>query len=163
MMEPTTGTNEVGQDVSVFDAPNLSPEQHTEHTAGVLARAFEQTRLVEVVEVKANLVNQVHLLCRVKKEAERELVHTVVTRILARLEHNERVEAFIGKEFMLKRGKVIYAWVFSFASDDVREMAHAVCDAIDEARPRTEVLESPLMGSGTPQSSSGGRGAAPVG
>jgi hypothetical protein len=164
-MEPTTGKNEVGQVVSAFDAPDLSPEEMTEHAAGVIATALEATGLVEIRETQANMVNQVHLLCRVKEENARAVAHKMVFSILRSLAHDEQVEAFLGKQFLLKSDKLAYAWVFSFAGEDLNHMMHIVCDAIELAIPRkkVDVLEAPLMGPGTPQSvGPGSRGAAKI-
>lgn len=159
------GKTDEGQDLSTFDPPELSKEQYTEHAAGVIANALEATKLVVVREVKANLVNQVHLLCRVKESDAREVANKLVCLLLKRCEGSEKIEAFMGKQFLLVNGKMAYAWVFSFACEDLKYLMQVVCDTIEEALPRkrVEVLESPLMGSGTPQSSGpGSRGASPL-
>jgi hypothetical protein len=61
-------------------------------------------------------------------------------------------------------GLLRYGWVMTFASKDLKETARLVCEAIDSVVPRYEVMESPLLGPGTPQGQGpGGRkGAAPI-
>jgi hypothetical protein len=159
------GKTDEGQDLSVFEAPEITAQEYTEHTAGVIANFLEATGLVEVREIQANLVNQVHLLCRVKDANARTVAQKLVKAILVRAEVDGKIEAFIGKQFILKDGKLLYAWVFSFACEDLKRMAQVVCDAIEEAVPKRkiEVVESPLMGPGTPRSyGPGSRGASPL-
>jgi len=160
----TNSVSEAGQDVASFDAPDLSPQDHAEHTANLVARAFESTELFEVIEVKAG-VGQFHLMGRVEQTDERRFVRLIVGPCL-RATSNGKCDTFIGKQFLLKNDRTRYAWVFSFASNDLLAAAHSICDAIEPATQHLEVTESPLMGPGTPQSGgqiSGRKGASPIG
>ena len=151
------------QDVSGYEAPEISPKEVTEHLAQRVAAALEQTGLIEIVKVQANLVNQIHIMARVHLKDERKVANEVIYNILRRTEGV--CKQHMGKQFLLKNERMAYALVFSFGSDDIRKAAHAVCDAITEVMPPMEVIESPLMGGGTPQSGgrkSGKKGAAPV-
>lgn len=159
------GTTELDQDVSSFEAPDLTPEQMTEHYANMVAQSLAQTGLIEVREVQANLVNQLHILCRVKEKNARQVAQKLVKDLLRRTEASTDVEAFICKQYLLRDNDVVYAWVFSFGGPDVRRVAQIVCETIDASIPRkkVEVLEAPLMGTGTPASSGpGSKGAAPL-
>jgi len=143
----STGKNEVGQDISDFDAPDISPQGEAEHIAQLIAGALEKTSLVEVAEVRA-VAGQVHILARVKKENERAVVHQLAKTILVRT--RDICDSHIGKNYFLKGNKMVYGWAFSFGSNDLKNAAHAICGAIDEVSPRMEVLEAPLLGPGTP-------------
>lgn len=157
-----TGRNESDQDISEFDAPDLSAQDFAEHTANATANAFAATKMFEVVEVKA-AVGQVHLLGRVKKDFDKAFVEKVIDPVLRALDRTDGCEGHLCKQFLLKDGVTKFAWTISFAANDLRSAAHAVCDAIAPAIPKIEVMESPLMGPGTPVGSKGGRkGAAPV-
>ena len=161
----TTGRNDLGQDVAVFDAPDLSPTQITEHCAGQIANAIESTGLVEVVETMANMVNQVHFQCRVKDSNAREVAHSMVHPLIRLGCENEAYDFFLGKQFLEKKGKIVFAWIFSFSASDIQGMTRDVIDAIDHlnGNAKKEVLETPLMGSGTPMSAGqGSRGARPL-
>lgn len=158
------GRTELGQSVDNFNAPDLTPEEMTEHYGNVIARALEGTGLIEVREVQANLVNQVHIMARVKEKNARVVAQKVISALLQRTEPTD-IECFCGKQYLWVEGRLVYAWVFGFGSPDIKRMAQIVCDTIEVAVPpkRVEVLEAPLMGPGTPQSSGpGSRGAAPV-
>lgn len=163
-MFDTDGVNDVGQDIHDFDAPELSPEHLTEHYAGIIASALTKTGLVEVREIQANLVNQVHILARVQEKHARQVAQVLIRSILFKTLKTD-IDSFCGKQFLVKDNDVVYAWVFSFGGKDVQYMARVVCEAIEEAVPqkRLEVLEAPLMGPGTPRSAGpGSRGAAPI-
>lgn len=160
----TNGRNESGQAVSEFDAPELSAREFAEHTAKQTASAVQATQIFEVVEVKAN-VGQVHILGRVKKDADAQFVDKVVTPILRAIRDTDGCEGHLCKQFLLKNEATKFAWTISFAANDLREAAHAVVDAIKPAIPRVEVMESPLRGPSTPQGAqgkSGRKGASPV-
>lgn len=155
-------------DVSSFDAPELSPEDLAQHTANMMANALEATKMFEVVEVKSG-IGQIHILGRVMREKERVFTEKVVHPVLVVMETDADCNGFIGKQFLLKGGRSIenmkYAWVISFASNDLRSAASKVSYAFEPAIPRVEVVESPLMGPSTPQSGgqiSGRKGASPV-
>ena len=164
MFDKTTGTNPSGQDVTGFSRPDLSTEEQTGHVAGIVARILEATRLVEVVESSANLVNQVHLLCRVKAENEKKLVNTVVSALLTQEARTEDLDCHVGKQFLLRNGNVKYGWVFSFGAPDLNTITDSIAEALDQFIPKQEVLETPLLGHGTqPSSGPGARGAKPVG
>jgi hypothetical protein len=157
------GLSDAGQKVDEFDAPDLSPQEYAEHTAQQTAKAFEATKLVEIVEVKAG-IGQIHLLARVKKDNERAFMEMVVAPVLHAMEGAES-DGFVGKQFFLKNGSVKYGWVISFASNNLRQAAYAVGEALEPAIPRLEVMEAPLVGQTVPQSGgpgSGRKGAAPL-
>jgi len=158
------GRTDSSQDVDAFKPPDLTPEEYAEHTANLTANAFQATKLFEIVEVKAG-VGQVHLLGRVKQEDERAFMEKVVTPVLKAIEASRECEGHICKQFFLKNGKVKYAWTVSFAANNLKAAAHAICEAISIAVPRLEVMESPLVGPSTPigGGAGGGRkGATPV-
>ena len=158
------GKNDSAQDVNSFKAPDLTPEEYAEHTANLTANAFQATKLFEVVEVKAG-VGQVHLLGRVMQENERTFLEKVITPVLKAIEASHECEGHICKQFLLKNGQVKYAWTISFAANNLKTAAHAICEAISVALPRYEVMESPLVGPPTPQGGGAGggrKGAAPV-
>ena len=158
----TTGRNESDQDISEFEAPELSAQEFAEHTANLTANAFAATQIFEVVEVKA-AVGQIHLLGRVKKDFDKVFVEKVITPVLHAIDKTDGCEGHLCKQFLLKGGKTKFAWTISFAANDLRSAAHAVCNAISDAIPRREVMESPLVGPSTPVGSKLGRkGAAPV-
>ena len=158
------GQTDSSQDVGEFKAPDLTPEEYAEHTANQTANAFQATKLFEVVEVKAG-VGQVHLLGRVRQEDERAFLDKVITPVLKAIEASHECEGHICKQFILKNGKTKYAWTISFAANNLRAAAHAICEAITSAVPRLEVMESPLVGPSTPVSDGAGgkrKGASPV-
>jgi hypothetical protein len=158
------GRTDSSQDVGEFKAPDLTPEEYAEHTANQTANAFQSTKLFEVVEVKAG-VGQVHLLGRVKQDDERDFLEKVITPVLKAIEASHECEGHICKQFILKNGKTKYAWTISFAANNLRAAAHAICEAVSTAVPRMEVMESPLVGPATPAGGGAGggrKGAAPV-
>jgi hypothetical protein len=167
-LEGGQGFTESGQPVHEFDAPEISPEEFAEHIASRVAGALEATKMFGVVEVRAG-VGQVNIMGRVKREHERRWAEDVVYPMLLVIEKSEDCNGFIGKQYLLKEGKSLesmkYAWVISFASNDLRKSASDICSSFEAAVPRVEVTESPLMGPGTPQSGgqrSGRKGASPV-
>jgi len=158
------GVNEVGQDVTAFEAPDIGPEEYAEHMANVLANALQATKIFGVVEVQAG-VGQVNVMGRVRRDRERVFLDKVVAPVLVMMDKVDDVEGFIGKQFLVRDGAVKYAWVISYASNDLKSATFAVCQAFESAIPRMEVTESPLMGPSTPQSggaSTGRKGASPV-
>ena len=164
----STGITPEGQDVNEFEEPDLSPEEYADHTAKMVASAMEATKMFGVVEVQAG-VGQAHILGRVKQDKERLFAEKVVYPVLIAIKKDPNCNGFVGKQYMLKDGdkyeNMRYAWVFSFASNDLRSAAHNICEAFRGAIPRMEVVEGPLMGPSTPQSggqSSGRKGASPV-
>lgn len=149
--------NEVDQDVDSFAAPDLSPEEYAEHTAQQVANAFQATKLFEVVEVRAG-VAQVFLIGRVKQDNEKIFLEKVIAPVLAAIERAKEVEGHVCKQFLLKNGTVRYGWTISFAANNLKAAAHAICEAISSAIPRVEVTESPLMGSGPSAGATGAGG-----
>lgn len=154
--------------VKDYDAPDISPEEYAEHTANQVANALASTTMFGVVEVAAGIA-QIHVMGRVKAEHERRFVDDVVKPILGVMEKSEACNGFVGKQFLLKEDVVKYAWVISFASNDLRQSAFDICKAFQASIPRKEVVESPLMGPGTPsgrvgagRNQPGSKGAAPV-
>ena len=157
-----TRTNEVGQDITDFEAPELSEAEVAEHYTQLMAAAIERTGIAEIVEAKS-AVGQMHWMCRVKQENERAWVHTVGFEVLHSLRN--RVEVFFGKEYVLKGDKMKYGWVLSVGAKNIQEAAQLLSEALDKASPRVEVIEAPLIGQGPPVGggAKGGRkGAAPV-
>jgi len=156
------GRTDVGDPVDAFNAPNLSPQEYADHTAQTMARVLESTSLIEIVEVHAS-VGQVHLLGRVKAENEKKFVETVVKNSLIAMEKTS--DGFIGKQYMLRNGRMLYGWVFSFGAEDLRGAARSIADEVEALVPRREIIEVPLVGPAAPQSGgakSGKRGAHPV-
>jgi hypothetical protein len=159
----TRGVTDEGQRVDDFNAPDLSPQEYAEHTAQQTAGAFEATKLIEIVEVKAG-IGAVHLLGRVKKDNEKPFMDMVVRPVLQAMSESE-ADGFVGKQFFLKNGSVKYGWVISFSSNNLKHAAYTIAEALEPAIPRLEVMESPLVGPGAPQSGgsgSGRRGASPL-
>jgi len=161
------GRNEAGQEVSGFES-EVSPEEFAEHMANLTARNLNDTKMFETVET-AHGIGQVHVLGRVKREHERQFLEKVVYPILRVMEGSEDCNGFVGKQFLLKDGVVKYAWVISYASNDLRESTYDICRSFEAAIPRLEMTEGPLIGPGTPQGSvgagpgqAGSKGAAPV-
>lgn len=142
---PKKGRNENDE----FKAPDLSAEEYAEHTANQTANAFQATKLFEVVEVQAG-VGRVHLLGRVKMDDEKVFLDTVITPVLKAIEASHDCEGHICKQFILKNGKTKYAWTISFAANNLRLAAHAICESLSAAIPRLEVMEAPLVGPQVP-------------
>jgi len=159
----TRGKTDAGQDVEEFKEPDLSPKDQAEHTAQRTAAAFEATKLIEIVEVKAS-PGQVHLLGRVRHDDEKEFLRSVVLPTLMAMSGDE-ADGHLCQQYFLKNGSLRYGWVISFASNNLKATACKIAEALEPAIPRMEVLESPLQGPSTPQSggqTTGRRGAAPV-
>jgi hypothetical protein len=135
-----------------FAPPNLGEEDYADHTAKMVANAFEGTGLIEIVEVKAG-IGQVHLLGRVKNKKEGLFLEKVVDPVLRAME--KTCNGHIGKQFLIKRGELRYGWIISFASNDLRAAALEICKSIEPIEPKNLTMEVPLMGQGAPQS--GGR------
>jgi hypothetical protein len=155
---------EAGDAVSAFDAPEISPEEHAEHWAGILANALSSTKLIGVVEVRSG-IGQVHVMGRVRRDQERMFLEKIIDPILRFFDRLDGGHGFVGKQFLLKDGEVKYAWVISFASNALKETVTQLCRCFEAAIPRLEVTEAPLLGPSAPQSGgrrSGRRGAAPV-
>jgi len=155
---------ETGESVAAFDAPDISPEEYAEHWAGMVANALTMTKLIGIVEVRSG-IGQAHIMGRVRRDQERLFLEKVVDPILRFFEHDDGCHGFVGKQYLLKDEVVKYAWVISFASNDLKATVGRVCQSFESAIPRLEVTESPLLGAGSPQSGgqkSGRRGASPV-
>jgi hypothetical protein len=126
-------TNEVGQDLSAFSAPELSEADMAEHYAQMIASAVEKTGIAEPAEVKA-AVGQMHLLCRVKQENEAAWVHKVGLNVLTGLHGFS--EVFFGKEYFL-RGQSPEAdepetEAVSLNEEQVTEIGHAISGAVSK-------------------------------
>jgi len=157
-------TSEAGDPLSAFDAPEISPEEHAEHWSGILANALSSTKLLGIVEVRSG-IGQVHIMGRVRRDKERMFLEKVVDPILRFFDRDDECHGFLGKQFLLKDNDVKYAWVISFASNDLKSTVSRACQSFESAIPRSVVTEAPLMGPGAPQSGgqkSGRKGAAPV-
>ena len=159
----TKGKTESGQDVGEFREPDLSSQDQAEHTAQMTARAYESTKLIEIVEVKA-APGQVHLLGRVQRNNEKTFMEKVALPTLKAMTGDE-ADGHLCKQFFLKNGSLRYGWCISFASNNLKGTAYKIAEALEPVAPRLEVMEAPLQGAGTPQSggqTTGRRGAAPV-
>lgn len=147
-----------------YAAPALDVEDYAEHTAQMLARALENTGLIEVAEVRAN-AGQAHLMGRVRQDREKTFLAQVVKPLLRVMETN--CKGFVGRQYLLRNDELRFGWVISFSSNNLKETAHLLCQALEPAIPvKVEVTEAPLVGTGTPQSGglrTGKKGAAPVG
>lgn len=161
---PAGDISETGDALSAFAAPDISPEEYAEHWSGILANALTATKLIGVVEVRSG-IGQVHVMGRVRRDRERMFLEKVVDPLLRFEDRDEECHGFIGKQFLLKDGEVKYAWVISFASNDLKSTVTRACRSFEDAIPRIEVTEAPLLGPGAPQSGgykSGRKGASPV-
>ena len=161
------GQTPAGQDPTHFNAPDIGPEEMAEHMAKMVANAFEATGLIEIVEVQAGIA-QVSLMGRIKGKKEGTWLTSVVDPVLRAMATS--CDGHIGKSYILKppdpkTGKMKFGWVIAFASNDLRDAAMRICEALEPSTPHLEVTESPLLGPGTPQSGgqgSGRKGASPV-
>jgi hypothetical protein len=161
------GETPEGQNPDHFDAPDIGPDEMAEHIAKMVANAFEATGLIEIVEVQAGIA-QVSLMGRIKGNKEGTWLTSVVDPVLRAMVLC--CDGHIGKTYILKppdpkTGKLRYGWVIAFASNDLRDAANKITEALEPVIPRLEVTEAPLLGPGTPQSGgqgSGRRGASPV-
>lgn len=155
---------ELGDGLSAFEAPEITPEEYAEHLANLTANALAATKMIKIIEVRSGL-GQVHILGRIRHDRERKFLEDVVDPVLRLFSRNEDGHGFIGKQFVLKDDKVKYAWVLSFAANDLKKMVSEVCRSFDSAVPRMEVTEAPLLGPGAPQSGgqkTGRKGATPI-
>ena len=146
----------------------LGPRDVAERLAQKFAEALESTHLLDVVEIRAQ-TNHVNILARVSKGKEKQMIHgPAKAMLLATL--GKRIEIFIGKTFFVKKNrKLMYAWAFTVASDDLAGAINLLCDVLEDSDDAggIDVMEAPLMGRGTPLGSlavtgSGSKGAAPV-
>jgi hypothetical protein len=152
---------------------SLSPIEEAEELANLMENRLEATGLVQVVEKQFH-IKQVHLLCRVRQEHERLVVHGPIESLAECADDfpELKAELFFGKSYFRKGGKLRYGWVFSFGSDDlvrlIEEMCDALLDATSSGRKKLDIMEVALVGPPTPKgsvvgSSGGGtRGAAPL-
>lgn len=148
----------------------MSPIEVAEALANIMAERLESTGLIQVVERQFH-IKQIHLLCRVRQENERLVVHGPID-VMAECSDDFpelKAELFFGKTYFRKGGKLRYGWVFSFGSDDVVKLIEEMCDSLVETRRgKIDVMEAVLVGSPTPQgsvvgSSGGGtKGASPL-
>lgn len=158
--EGDRGRTDLDQDVGAFDAPELSEEDYADHTAQQVAGALSATKLFEIVELKAS-PGSIHFIGRVHRDNERTWVNNVIFPVLDIIEAMPDADAHLCKQFFKNpAGVKKYAWSLSFASRDLRALAHKICDAIEPLIPRMEVHEVPLVGRGTPVGSSMGSGGA---
>jgi hypothetical protein len=143
----------------------MSPKDVAEHYAGLFANALESTGLIDVVEIKAAR-NQAHVLARVKREHERQMVHGPLYAMqLATI--GRPIELFTGKVFFVKpndpKRKLKYAWTFTVAAEDLPEAVNLLTDAVDlrDEDERLDIMEAPMPGKPQPQGDvwqSGGAG-----
>ena len=145
------GVTELGQDVGAFEASEVGPEEYAEHKANVLANVLQSTQIFDVVEVQAG-IGQINVMGRVRRDKERVFLDKVVTPVLTVMHKTDDIEGFVGKQFILRDEAVKYAWVISYASDNLQKATQLICQSFEAIIPRTEVTESPLMGPSTPQS-----------
>ena len=151
---------------------NLSPIEEAEELASIMEKRLETTGLIQVVETQFH-IKQVHLLCRVRQENERLVVHGPIEAMTECADDFPELkpELFFGKSYFRKGGKLRYGWVFSFGSDDLVKLIEEMCDSlvdVSSGKRRVEVMEAVLVGPPTPRgsvvgSSGGGtKGAAPL-
>jgi hypothetical protein len=147
---------------------SLSPIEVAEELAKLMEKSLEATGLVQVVEKQVH-IKQVHLLCRVRQENERLVVHGPIDAMTECADEYPELKAelFFGKSYFRKGGKLRYGWVFSFGSDDIVKLTEEMCDALLDVhnRVRADVMEAQLVGPSTPKGSvgpGGFKGAAPV-
>jgi hypothetical protein len=153
---------ESGQELSDFDAPDLSPQDHAEHIAGIVSRAIESTGLMQVKEVKAT-VGKIHLLGRVVDENKKDFVQKFGKGVWRRV--NTWCDIFLGTQYFPYKGDVeniMYGWVFAFSTENLMEACKEICAVAEELTPRTDTMEVPLMGPSTPQGGGGRKGAREV-
>ena len=160
----SSGMTDGNQDIRTFEAPDLTESDLAEHYAGALARALESTNYFEVIEVFADN-GEVHITGRVKRDNEKQFLQKCVKEML-RIEQTKICQMLIGKRYLLRSDSVLYAWSVAVSSKRLKEATHALCNCLDALQPRREIVESPLMGSASPQSggqTTGKKGAHPTG
>jgi hypothetical protein len=147
-----------------LDITGLSPEEISAKYAAVFSEALESTGLVQVVEIKT-MVQQFHILARLKNpKRERDLIYGPIEQMLRN--GQDRAVLFFGKEYLLKDDNLVYGWVFSVGAEDFEDIIPVLCDTITyREKPKLDVMEMPMLGKPTPQSSDAtrGRGWSPVG
>jgi hypothetical protein len=139
------------------DGTPLSPSDNPDaRIANILMRAFEATKLIEIVETQLS-PGQVYFMCRVQPKAEKDLVHAVVKPVL--LATKGKTDVFFGKQYVLdKTDEIRYAWVVGIGSSDLEQACRLICGVIESILPKPVVMEAPLLGGTTPQGSvKGGR------
>lgn len=151
---------------------SLSPIEVSEELAKLMEQRLEATGLVQVVEKQVH-IKQIHLLCRVRQENERLVVHGPIDVMTECADDfpDLKAELFFGKSYFRKGGKLRYGWVFSFGSDDIVRLIEEMCDSLHDvhSRIRGDVMEVALVGPPPPKGAvmgaggaGGSKGAAPV-
>ena len=157
----------------MVDMEDVPPEKLTEHVAGQIANALEATNLLQIREIQANQVGQVHIILRVPTENEFEVAQKIVDSLLIEIDDKQDpdIKVFLGKQYLRKfdekigKKRLAYAWVFSFSAQDLRRMSRVVCEVIEQSIPvsKLDIMEAPLLGQGAPLSTGPGvRGARPL-
>jgi hypothetical protein len=155
-----TDEEKPAQDISMFEAPELSDEDYTEHSAGIIANALDRTGLVEIYEITVEKTNQFVLSARVKTESEKDFITKILRSI--QMKTYGQMETFFCQHYFIKElkgGKLqqVFSWKLAFGGIESRDAAKLVSEAIDDIIPKMEVMESPLLGPGTPQGVVGGK------
>jgi hypothetical protein len=132
----------------------LTEEHFSEHVFGVIATELERTKLLQIAEKEHRDTGKFDYLCRVKGDQIRVFQHRLLEPLHRAAKGN--FEIYTAHEFFLKDDRWVQGWHLYFAGADSREMARIITSTIEDNFPRPEVIESPLMGPGSPQS--GGRG-----
>lgn len=160
----TSGKTDFGVDVEALNAPDLSPDDLAERASGILASAFETTKVFDVIERKHRF-GEVQLMGRVSSGNEAFFAKGILKPILI-MASEKGHELFTGKQFFIKAGTrdIRYAWVVALSSDDLQDAVRDICEVIEAVCPTAtvDVKEVPLLGPGTPSGGDGVRGAKPV-
>ena len=143
---------------------DLGPQDIAAKLAERLKNSLEATDCVLIIETKV-AVNQLHLLARVKKDTERDLIYGPVKEMLKVVKKGE--DFFFGKSYFMRNNKLKYAWVFSVGAMDIEAMVSRLIDAIGSATrrsmPKVDIMDIPLLGQQAPISTRiGMKGAMPV-
>ena len=136
-----------------------------EHYANMIANALEATGLITKVKEVKFAVGQMYFLCRVDKAAARRFVRGPGEGALRRFKGHCQV--FVGTQYFIDEDtdELRFGWLVGFTFDptELREVVEGIDAVLSKYTSKIEVLESPLMGPGTPSGGPGrGKGAAPI-
>jgi len=135
---------------------SMGPMEVAEELTNIMAARLEATGMIQVVEKQFH-IKQVHLLCRVRQENERLVVHGPIDIMTECADDfpQFKAELFFGKTYFRKNGKLRYGWVFSFGSDDIVGLIEEMCDSLTDVskKRKVDLMEAPLFGSPPPRGS----------
>ena len=143
------------EDVLPSRSSDESPEEYARRQAHVLKQALERTKLVEIKEVQV-MVNQVHLLGRVKTENEPKLIRGPIKAMWLRSNINKKKENLTtSKSYFGVNDDLKYGWTFSAGSDNLEDLVGRLCSALDDSdiEAKVELEEAVLLGPATPAGS----------